>query len=259
VIRVVVGGATGKLGRMVCELVAEQSDMELTGGVVSAGSESVGRKLVSGAEIVGADRLAEAVKDADVYVDLTAPAAAEANLPAVQREGLNVIVGTTNLSKEAIASLEEAVSASGTAAVVAPNFSVGVNVFFKACRDLAKALPGYDVEIVEVHHNLKKDAPSGTARRAAEIISEAMDIDKLVCGREGLVGARGKEIGIHSVRAGDVVGEHTVIFAGRKERLELTHRAHSREAFAEGCVVAIRWVAGKRDGRIHSMEEVLGL
>lgn len=258
-IRVVVGGATGKLGRLVCELVARQPDMKLTGGVVSAGSESVGQRLASGAEIVGADRLGEAVKGADVYVDLTAPSAAEANLPKAQRKELNIVVGTTGMSQEALTSLEASVRANGTAAVVAPNFSVGVNVFFKACESLAKALPGYDVEIIEVHHNMKKDAPSGTARRAAEIISKAMDIDKMVYGREGQVGARGKEIGIHSVRAGDVVGEHTVVFAGRKERLELTHRAHSREAFAEGCVVAIRWIAGKRDGHVHSMEEVLGL
>lgn len=255
----VVGGATGKLGRLVCELVATQPDMELIGGVVSAGSESVGKKLPSGAEIVGADRLAEAVRDADVYVDLTSPAAAEANLQLVQREGLNIVVGTTGISERALASLGSSLKANGTAAVLAPNFSVGVNVFFKACESLARALPGYDVEIVEVHHNQKKDAPSGTARRAAEVISKVTDVDKMVYGREGQVGARGKEIGIHSVRAGDVVGEHTVIFAGRKERLELTHRAHSREAFAEGCVVAIRWIAGKGDGGIHSMEEVLGL
>jgi len=124
---------------------------------------------------------------------------------------------------------------------------------------LAKALPGYDVEIVEVHHNQKKDAPSGTAKKAAQIIASVDGIDKMVYGREGNVGARGREIGIHSVRAGDVVGEHTVIFAGRKERIELTHRAHSREAFAEGCVTAIRWVAGRNDGKVHTMYEVLGL
>ncbi|MDW5562273.1 MAG: 4-hydroxy-tetrahydrodipicolinate reductase [Methanomassiliicoccus sp.] len=258
-IRVVVGGATGRLGRLVCELVAEQPDMELAGGVVSAGSESVGLRLASGKEIIGADRLEEAVRDADVYVDLTVPAAAEANLPKARRKGLNMVIGTTGLSKDAIAALETSLQANGGAAVLTPNFSVGVNVFFKTCENLARALPGYDVEIIEVHHNLKKDAPSGTARRAAEIISQAAGIDRMVCGREGMVGARGKEIGIHAVRAGDVVGEHTVMFAGRKERIELTHRAHSREAFAEGCVMAIRWVAGRQDGRIHSMEEVLGL
>jgi 4-hydroxy-tetrahydrodipicolinate reductase len=115
------------------------------------------------------------------------------------------------------------------------------------------------VEIIEVHHDKKKDAPSGTAVKAAKIISDATKVDKLVYGREGLVGARGREIGIHAVRLGDVVGEHTVVFAGNKERIELTHRAHSREAFAEGSLAAIRYVAGRKDGRVHSMAEVLGI
>ena len=142
--------------------------------------------------------------------------------------------------------------------MISPNFSVGVNVFWKACEVLAKALDGYEVEIIEVHHDKKKDAPSGTAMKAADIISQATDVDKYVYGRQGAVGARGKEIGIHAVRAGDVVGEHTVIFAGNRERIELTHRAHSREAFAEGCITAIRWVNGRKDGEVHTMAEVLG-
>ncbi len=109
-------------------------------------------------------------------------------------------------------------------------------MFWKACEVLARSLDGYEVEIIEVHHDKKKDAPSGTAMKAADIISQATNVDKYVYGRQGAVGARGKEIGIHAVRAGDVVGEHTVIFAGNRERIELTHRAHSREAFAEGCI-----------------------
>ncbi|MBI0582996.1 MAG: 4-hydroxy-tetrahydrodipicolinate reductase [Methanomassiliicoccus sp.] len=258
-IRVVVGGATGKLGRLVCELVRSQPDMELVGGVVSPGSESVGRPIATGVDLMGADRLKEAVAGADVYVDLTSPAAAEANLPAMRRKGLNLVIGTTGMQAASMSALASSVREDGTAAVVTPNFSVGVNVFFKTCESLARTLPGYDVEIVEVHHDLKKDAPSGTARRAAEIVAGATGTDRFVYGREGNVGARGREIGIHSVRAGDVVGEHTVIFAGRKERLELTHRAHSREAFAEGCVMAIRWVAGRNDGKVHSMDEVLGI
>jgi 4-hydroxy-tetrahydrodipicolinate reductase len=258
-IRVVVGGATGKLGSLVCAMVGQQQDMELVGGIVSAGSDNVGREIATGILAIGADRLGEALKDADVYVDLTSPAAAERNLPAVLRPGLNLVVGTTGISAGSTSLLASKIKEQGSSAVVTPNFSVGVNVFFKACESLAKALPGYDVEIVEVHHNQKKDAPSGTAKRAAEIVARVTDANKMVYGREGNVGARGREIGIHSVRAGDVVGEHTIIFAGRKERIELIHRAHSREAFAEGCVMAIRWVASRRDGQIHSMNEVLGL
>jgi 4-hydroxy-tetrahydrodipicolinate reductase len=258
-VRVVVGGATGKLGRLVCASLMEQHDMDLVGGVASSRSESVGKRLASGGEIVGPDRLVEVTATADVYVDLTSPAAAEANLPKVQRKGLNLVIGTTGISSEPMVALQRSLQSHGTSAVVAPNFSVGVNVFFKTCEILARSLPGYDVEIVEVHHNLKKDAPSGTARRAADIVGLATDVDTIVCGREGNVGARGREIGIHSVRAGDVVGEHTIIFAGRRERLELTHRAHSREAFAEGCVLAVRYIAGRTDGRVHSMDEVLGI
>ena len=117
----------------------------------------------------------------------------------------------------------------------------------------------YDIEIIETHHNQKKDAPSGTAKKAAELIAANSCKTEYLYGREGEVGARGNEICIHSVRAGDVVGEHTVIFAGNKERIELTHRAHSREAFAEGAVAAIRWIANKNSGKIHTMYEVLGL
>lgn len=258
-IKVVVGGATGKLGSLVCGLIEQQEDMGLTAGIVSAGSRNLGRSVGMGVPLVGSDCIAEAVKDADVYVDLTSPAAAERNLPIVARKGLNYVVGTTGISGPAMDSFVAAVRHHNSSAVVTPNFSIGVNVFFKTCQTLAEALPGYDVEIIEVHHNQKKDAPSGTAKKAARIIADATAVDKLVYGREGNVGARGKEIAIHSVRAGDVVGEHTVIFAGNKERIELTHRAHSREAFAEGCVMAIRWVAGRHDGKVHTMNEVLGL
>ena len=151
------------------------------------------------------------------------------------------------------------VRAHGISAVASPNFSVGVNVFWKACEVLAMALDGYEVEIIETHHDKKKDAPSGTAMKAADIISKATNVDKFVYGRQGVVGARGREIGIHAVRAGDVVGEHTVIFAGNRERIELTHRAHSREAFAEGCITAIGWVNARKDGKVHTMAEVLGI
>lgn len=257
--RVVVGGATGKLGSLVCALIGEQQDMKLVGGIVSAGSESIGREIAPGVHAVGSDRIDTVLENADVYVDLTSPAAAERNLPTVPRPGLNLVVGTTGISAGAMDRLTTAMREHGSSAVITPNFSVGVNVFFKTCQSLALALPGYDVEIVEVHHNQKKDAPSGTAKRAAEIVAQVTEADKLVYGREGNVGARGREIGVHSVRAGDVVGEHTIIFAGRKERIELTHRAHSREAFAEGCVMAIRWIAGRKDGQIHSMNEVLGI
>ncbi|NLK25807.1 MAG: 4-hydroxy-tetrahydrodipicolinate reductase [Euryarchaeota archaeon] len=258
-IKVVVGGATGKLGSLVCSLVQRQEDMELIGAIVSEGNSSKDLEILPGVMAFGPDRLPEAVRDADVYVDLTSPQAAQDNLPRAARKGLDFVIGTTGIAPEAMDAFEARLRSNGGSAVVAPNFSVGVNVFFKTCRELAKALPGYDVEIVEVHHNKKRDAPSGTARSAAEIIAQSMGAKKMIYGREGNIGPRGEEICIHSLRSGDVVGEHTVIFAGRKERIELTHRAHSREAFAEGCVLAIRWIAGRDDGRMHTMSEVLDI
>ncbi|NLI73743.1 MAG: 4-hydroxy-tetrahydrodipicolinate reductase [Euryarchaeota archaeon] len=258
-IRVVIGGATGKLGSLVCTLLQEQDDMLLVGAVVSDNSINIGKKVAPGVHAVGASNLPDVLKEADVYVDLTSPSAAEKNIPKIARNGLAYIIGTTGISTSSLDSFGSMLMENKGSAVLASNFSVGVNVFFKTCEQLSQSLPGYDVEIIELHHNKKMDAPSGTAREAAETISRITNADGLMCGREGEIGARGKEIGIHSARLGDVVGEHTVIFAGHKERIELTHRAHSREAFAEGCIVAIRWVAGRNDGKIHTMREVLGI
>lgn len=258
-ISVVVGGATGKLGSLVCRLICEQEDMKLSGAVVSEGSANIGKEISPGVKCVGADKLSEVVKNADVYVDLTSPSAIVKTLPAARRKGLNYVIGTTGIPKEVMETFEKNIAEDCNGAVVTPNFSVGVNVFFKTCESLAAALKNYDVEIVETHHNQKKDAPSGTAKKAAELIAINSNKTEFIYGREGEVGARGSEICIHSVRAGDVVGEHTVIFAGNRERIELTHRAHSREAFAEGAIAAIRWVANKNSGKIHTMYEVLGL
>jgi 4-hydroxy-tetrahydrodipicolinate reductase len=258
-IRVVVGGATGKMGSMICQLVQRQKDMQLAGGIVSSTGGNVGKVIAPGIVTSGDDGIERVLENADVYVDVTSASAAESNLPKVARAGVNAVVGTTSISNDAMDDFAKIVKQHKISAVATPNFSIGVNVFWRVCGTLAVALPKYDVEIVEVHHSLKKDAPSGTAKRAAEIIAETTGTDKIVYGRQGPVGARGREIGIHSIRAGDVIGEHTVIFAGNKERIELTHRAHSREAFAEGCIVAIRWIASRKDGSVHTMEEVLGL
>ncbi|MFA5312567.1 MAG: 4-hydroxy-tetrahydrodipicolinate reductase [Methanomassiliicoccales archaeon] len=258
-IRVIVAGATGKLGSLVCGLIVKQPDMELVGAVVSTSGGHVGKEIAPGVEASGPDSIPELVRNADVFVDVTPASAAEINLRMAAPSGINCVIGTTGLKEEFVEGLDRTFSERGSSAVITANFSVGVNVFWKACEQLARTLEDYDVEIVEVHHDKKKDAPSGTAMKAARIISEVTGIDNIVCGREGMVGARGREIGIHSIRIGDVVGEHTVIFGGNMERIELTHKAHSREAFAEGCITAIRWVAGRKDGSSHSMAEVLGL
>jgi len=258
-IKVVVGGATGRLGTMICDLVRRQEDMQLVGGIVSDAGGHAGREIAPGVIALGAENLEKMVEKADVYIDATSASAASANLCRVPPLGVNCVVGTTGLSEDTLKKFETAVVENNVSAVVSPNFSVGVNVFWKMCGVLAAVLEGYDIEILETHHDKKKDAPSGTAVKAAQIVSEVTGIENIVYGRQGMVGARGREIGVHAIRAGDVVGEHTIIFAGNKERIELTHRAHSREAFAEGCLTAIRWVSARRDGKVHSMAEVLGL
>jgi len=258
-IQVAVAGASGKLGSMVCRFIQTHPDMELSATIVSPGSPRLGEELFPEVEAVGPEDLASTLMGMDVYVDLTSPSAARVNLPQVPEAGVNAVVGTTAIPQETMDVFRTGVRDNDLSAVVSPNFSIGVNVFWKTCENLAGVLSDYDVEIIEVHHNMKKDAPSGTAVRAAGIISEATGIGDMVYGRQGEVGARKREIGIHAVRAGDVVGEHTVMFAGNRERLELTHRAHSREAFAEGCLTAIDWVSGRRDGQVHGMYEVLGI
>ncbi|MDH7508111.1 MAG: 4-hydroxy-tetrahydrodipicolinate reductase [Methanomassiliicoccales archaeon] len=258
-IRVVVGGATGKMGSAICRLLTKQKDMELHGAVVSRGGGNVGKRIEGGVVALGDDQLDKALEGADVYVDVTTPAAAEKNLIRVPPLGVNIVVGTTGISSDTMAKFAASVRRHGVSAVVTPNFSIGVNAFWKLCGEMAAVLKDYDVEIIEFHHNQKKDAPSGTAMKAAEIIGEKIGINKFVKGRDGITGVRNKEIGIHSLRGGDVVGEHTVVFAGNRERLELTHRAHSRDAFAEGALAAIRWIWQRKDGKIHTMSEVLGL
>ena len=258
-IHVAVAGASGKLGSMVCRFIQTHPDMKLSVTIVSPGSPKLGKELFPEVEAVGPEDLVSTLKGMDVYVDLTSPSAARVNLPQVPEAGVNAVVGTTSIPKDTMDAFKNGVKDNNLSAVVSPNFSIAVNVFWNTCKNLASVLGDWDVDIIEVHHNMKKDAPSGTALKAAEIISEVTRSTDMVHGRQGEIGARKREIGIHAVRAGDVVGEHTVLFTGNGERLELTQRAQSREVFAKGCLTAIDWVSGKRDGQVHGMYEVLGI
>ncbi len=257
-VRVAVAGATGRLGSIVCRLASEDPELELTGAVVSQNGGHVGED-VFGVKAVGPDRLGEVLGGCDVYVDLTSPEAAGPAIEAAAAAGCSVVVGTAAVPEKAISAMAREVASKRSAAVVSANFAVGVNVFWKLCGDMAGMLPGYDIEVIEMHHDRKKDAPSGTAAEAVRRLQAATAIQRVVYGRKGVVGPRQREIGVHSVRAGDIVGDHTVIFAANGEMLELTHRAISREVFARGCIVTIKWAAAHRDGRVHSMDEVLGL
>lgn len=197
-------------------------------------------------------------QDEDVLIDFSSAAAAEEICAAATKSGIPLVIGTTGHSAEQERRIE---SAAGTIPIVlASNFSVGVNALFALTESAAKILGrNFDAEIVETHHRMKKDAPSGTAKTLVDILRREREAKHVRFGREGMVGEREKgEIGVHSVRGGDVVGDHTVIFAGDGERLELTHRASSRETFARGALRAAKWIIGKPAG-LYSMRDVLGL
>ena len=258
-INVVVGGATGKLGTFVCQKIIASDDMKLIGGAVSPEGKNVGREIYPG--IVGKTpaELPELLKGCDVYVDLTSPAAASKIIADIPSYGANIVLGTTAVDQVVLERMGENIRKNNTSGLISSNFAIGVNVFWKMCEVMAKYLPDYDIEVIEAHHSMKKDAPSGTAMEAVKRLSGATGIEDIEYGRQGVTGPRKREICVHSIRAGDIIGDHTVIFAKNNERVELTHKAISREVFAEGCIESIRWLAGKKDGQIHSMNEVLGL
>jgi 4-hydroxy-tetrahydrodipicolinate reductase len=253
-IKVIVNGALGRMGGIVaCEIDAAE-DLLLAGAVDAAGHEGIGNEVCG---VTTTSDLAGALAGADVAVDFTLPESAASFLEACASAGVAAITGTTGLTAMQITRAREI---SGNIPVlVSPNMSLGVNLLFKVTEDIAKALPGFDIEITEIHHNRKKDSPSGTAAKLAEAALKARAGASVVHGRQGMVGERPSgEIGMHSLRGGDVTGEHTVVFAGEGERVELTHRAHSRKTFATGTIRAIRFIAGKQAG-FYKMSDVLGL
>lgn len=265
-IDLVVAGAAGRMGSRIVALHREPPGLRLAAALEAPGHRALGRDAGETAGIgalgvpVTADAGAAITRDR-VLVEFSVPDASLKHLRIVARAGARAVIGTTGFSpaqRDEIAAL-----ARQAAVLVAPNMSVAVTLAFSLLRTMAKALgDDYDVEITEIHHRYKKDAPSGTAVRMAEVVAEALGRDLrqvAVYGREGVPGERsGKEIGIMSLRSGDVVGEHTVSFGTLGERLELTHRAHSRDTFARGALRAVRWIARRGPG-LYSMHDVLGI
>src|SRR5512146_2224696 len=256
-IRVVVCGAMGRMGKMILAVLRDRAHgCVLAGAVEAAGHPALGSDAFEAAglgraDVPVTDDFARAIAGADVAVDFTQAASSVEHARAAAAAGKAIVIGSTGLTAEQTAAVRGAAAA--VPCVLSPNMSVGVNLMFRTAADVARVLgDDYDVEIVEVHHRFKKDAPSGTAAKLADAVAGAlgrtMD-DAGVYGRQGMVGERPrKEIGVFAVRAGDVVGEHTIIFGGLGERLEITHRAHSRDTFARGAVRAAAWVAGKPPG-----------
>ncbi|MFA4948576.1 MAG: 4-hydroxy-tetrahydrodipicolinate reductase [Candidatus Krumholzibacteriia bacterium] len=253
-IKVVVCGALGKMGRTVVDEIAGDGGLSLAGAIEAPGSPGLGNAL-SGVTVT-AD-LAKALGACDVVVDFTNPKAALEHIEQSAAAGRAAIVGTTGFTTDELALAKKA--AGRIPLIISPNMSAGINLMFRIVEDVARALGDFDAEIVEIHHNKKKDSPSGTAAKLADAIAKARPGSAVIHGREGLVGARkNEEIGMHSLRGGDVVGEHTVIFAGEGERFELTHRAHSRRTFARGTIRAIHFIHEKKPG-LYTMDDVLGL
>ncbi len=256
-------GACGRMGNLLIRRILATEGLELSAAfdLVKIG-EDVGDAIGVGhlgVPISDSKDLAKVLKESrtDVLIDFTIAAATAVNAPAAAAAGVNLIIGTTGLTAEQKTNITDAVIKNNVAAVISSNYSIGVGVFFKLIRDAAKYLgDAYDVEIIEAHHNQKKDAPSGTAMTAAEIISDAMGGKEIIYGREGIC-PRGKEICIHAIRGGDIVGDHTVMFIGNSERIEIRHQAHSREIFVGGAVMAAKWVVSQKKGVVYDMSDVL--
>ncbi|MCF7981665.1 MAG: 4-hydroxy-tetrahydrodipicolinate reductase [Pseudomonadales bacterium] len=265
-IRIAVTGAAGRMGKMLIEAIANASGAQLTAAIERPDSGLIG---ADAGEIAGIGKLGvplvgdiEQVLDQfDVLIDFTAPAATQLNAQICARAGNKIVVGTTGFTPEQKAAV---ISSSGTTAVcMASNFSTGVNLCFKLLELAAQVLgDDVDIEIYEAHHRHKVDAPSGTALSMGEVVASTLGRnlkEVAVYGREGQTGVRPqKAIGFATVRAGDIVGDHTVMFAAEGERVEITHKASSRMAFARGAVRAACWLAGKDKG-LFDMQDVLGL
>jgi len=265
-IKAIVAGASGRMGRRITHMIQQNQDITLAGAFERPGHPDVNQDAgqLAGMGEIGvrvAGSLEEVIDRGDVLIDFTAPEATLENMRMVVQSGIAAVIGTTGFKGEML----EQVEALGrkTRCVFAPNMSVGVNVMFKIVGEMARILgPDYDMEILEVHHRLKKDAPSGTAMRLANLLADAADRDLEEVGvyeRKGMIGERtDEEIGIQTWRAGDITGEHTVMFGGIGERLELIHRAHNRDNFARGAVKAALWAVNQTPG-LYDMQDVLGL
>jgi 4-hydroxy-tetrahydrodipicolinate reductase len=246
------------MGTQILAALREEKDFAVTGAFERADSEHVGRDASGVAIAAGIEAALE--RGADVVIDFTAPAASLHHAQVCAARGVALVVGTTGFSAKQKEDLRAA--ARKIPLLLAPNMSVGVNVLFRLVAEAARALgPAYEVEIVEMHHRMKRDAPSGTALRLAEVAASALGLpekDVFVCERHGDTGARkAGTIGVQALRGGDVVGDHTVHFLADGERLELTHRATSRDNFARGALRAARWLAGRKPG-FYDMQDVLG-
>ena len=257
--RVIINGAGGRMGRTLVGLAQADTELKLAGAVDPGAPKEYleGLDCACGTEL--RDVLAQTGPDA-VVIDFTAPAVSVATAMLCKEIGARSVIGTTGLTAEEQAKLNYA--AESTPIFWAPNMSVGVNALLDVLPELVRKLgPAYDLEIMEIHHNKKKDAPSGTAIKLGQVVADARgwDLDDKGCFcRHGIIGERPiEEVGVQTLRGGDVVGDHTIYFFGPGERIEVTHRAHSRETFASGALRAAKWISRQAPGKLYSMADML--
>jgi 4-hydroxy-tetrahydrodipicolinate reductase len=265
-IRMGVAGAAGRMGSRITALSKEYEGLKLTAAFETKGHRGIGKDIgiltgsgESGVLLSGG--IGEIIDSVDLIIDFTSVESTKQNLKAASAKGKAIVIGTTGFTAADMGEMTPLLK--GIPCVMASNMSLGVNLLLKVLADVAGALgDDYDIEIVEAHHRLKKDAPSGTALKMAQVIADAVNRnldDVAVYARKGIIGQRTKkEIGIQAVRAGDIVGEHTVLFGGLGERIEITHKASSRDTFARGALRAALWLQGKAPG-LYDMQDVLGL
>ncbi len=263
--KICIAGAGGRMGRMLIEAVTRAGDSVLGGALDVPGSPGIGLDasgfLGTASGVVITADIAHALKGCHVLIDFTRPEGTIAHLAECRKQGVAMVIGTTGFSDAQKQQLRDA--SKDIAILLAPNMSVGVNVTLKLLELAAKSLnTGYDIEIIETHHRHKVDAPSGTALKMGEVVAQALGRDLKshgVFAREGITGARDPQaIGFSAIRGGDIVGDHTVMFAGIGERIEITHKSSSREGYAEGAMRAVRFLADKKSG-MYDMHDALGL
>ncbi len=249
--KVIICGALGRMGTMIANMVIENPELEFVGGV------DIRDGTVLGKPVVPSEKLAAFIDEVkpDVMIDFTIAAATMINAKIAAKKGVALVIGTTGFTPEQDAELLDAIK--NVPVVKTTNFSVGVNIFWELVRDAASRLGDYDIEVIEAHHRHKKDAPSGTAKTILKVIQEEVGKREEMYGREGMT-ERKNEIGVHVIRGGDVVGDHTVQFHQNYETIELTHRAYDRAVFARGAIRAAAWVPKAKPG-VYTMKEVLGL
>ena len=260
---VIITGAAGRMGRTNIKTVSEDHESKVFGAVEMKGNPFIGNDagLQAGVSQLGVsivDDIAAVSGKADVIIDFTVAASLPVNLEYAVKNNIAIVIGATGLGEKEFALIDDA--SKKIPLIWAPNFSVGVALIAKLTRLAAEILnDGFDAEIIEMHHRMKKDAPSGTAIKLLNVIKDVYSTGDIVYGREGITGERPpRQVGVMALRGGDVVGDHTVIFAGIGERVEITHKASTRETFARGALRAAKYIVGKNPRR-YIMEEVLGL